>query len=124
MISFGWTTPALLAGVKTRTRRDWSERTREQMAKAFERGDLIDAWNTSPRNKAGNPRKIATLRLTSAPVQTTEYPAEDWEREGLAWLQMNGYLVDSQPPRELWRFWLDCRPLLTLVEFEVVEYLD
>lgn len=51
IISFSWTTPALLVLLKTCTRRDWNW----GYAKRFRKGDFLQAWNFSPRfrNKCG-----------------------------------------------------------------------
>ena len=56
-ISFAWTTDALLAGRKTCTCRDWEA----DYANRFKAGDLIAAYDRSPRFKG---TQIATLRLT------------------------------------------------------------
>ena len=46
IISFAWTTPALLAGRKTVTRRDWSDR----YALLFHADDFVAGYNRSPRH--------------------------------------------------------------------------
>jgi len=56
-ISFAWTTDALLAGRKTCTCRDWDA----DYAARFKAGDLIAAYDRSPRFKG---KQIGTLRLT------------------------------------------------------------
>lgn len=121
ILSFGWTTPALKALAKTRTRRHWAPRHAESFVRAFHDGKHIDAWNTTPRNTRGNPHKIATIRLTEEPVESNEYPDEDWHREGFAYLSFKGLKVDGQAPEELWAYWRRERPTLWVVSFEVVE---
>lgn len=119
IISFGWTSPALLAGRKTVTRRDWND----DYADRFYEGQIVDAWNTSPRNIRGNPRKSETKRLTQKPL--LEYaihaPPEDWEGEGFAYLTEIGFKVHGQTPKELWDSWKWNNPPLYVVRFEVVK---
>lgn len=123
IISFGWTTPALLAGQKTRTRRQWTSRH----AVHFKKGAVVDAWNTSPRNVKGNPHVVARLRLTrdSHSQSTSEVTlADDWEAEGFEYMTQHGLKVDGKAPVELWREWKEKPRHLYIVDFEVVEYLD
>lgn len=119
IISFAWTTPALLAGAKTMTRRDWSP----EYAARFHVGDLVDAWNRSPRvGRAKGARRVATIRLARDPYQ--QFPSEmlrgDFIREGFEWLEANGYAETVAQIREDWRD--DPHPLW-VVEFELVEVL-
>lgn len=126
IISFGWTSDALLAGVKTVTRREWNA----NHAARFKQGMLCDAWNTAPRNVRGNPHKIATIRIVSV-ERSNAYPEDDYEREGLRWLQ------EARPaagipwnagtilrPIGLWNLWLETLPLLWVVRFEVVDFTE
>lgn len=124
LISFGWTTPALEALAKTRTRRHWAPRHAESFVRAFHDGKLIDAWNATPRNTRSNPHKIGTIRLTEEPHESNEYPDEDWQREGFAYLSARGLKVDGQAPVELWAYWRRERPTLWVVSFEVVELVQ
>lgn len=80
-IVFAWTTPALLAGHKTVTRREWSYRHALQ----FHAGQLVDAWGANPRNQG---RRVATIRLIADPVRESlaDFPEADFEAEGFAWL--------------------------------------
>lgn len=95
IISFAWTTPALLAGRKTVTRRDWQL----GYASGFHAGDLVAAYNRSPRHGG---RQVATIRLTRAPYleSTKEAPPEDYEAEGLAYLDSIGAKVVVAPASE------------------------
>lgn len=113
IVSFSWTTPALLAGAKTMTRRDW---THAHAAK-FTVGRLVDAWDRSPRTGKG--RKVATIRITREPRResTSAISRDDYRREGFTWLQEHGYYGQVEDiicswglnPREVW-----------VVEFELV----
>ena len=97
-IAFAWTTPALVTGNKTCTRRDW----KETHARRFRRGDLVAAYDRQPRHGG---RQVATLRLTATPVYSSELPEEDWEREGFRWLSEKGARVQGHPPEVIWRAW-------------------
>ena len=81
-ISFAWTTDALLAGRKTCTCRDWEA----DYAERFKAGDLIAAYDRSPRFKG---KQIATLRLTHDATKATLgelYPEDGgYEAEGFAY---------------------------------------
>lgn len=57
IISFAWTTKALLEGKKTQTRRFWNDK----YAKTFRAGQLIQAYDKNPR-AGGKP--VAIIRLT------------------------------------------------------------
>ena len=122
IISFGYTTAALISGNKTVTRRDWNPKH----AAKFKAGMLVDAWNTSPRNVKGNPHKVAVIRLTADPSYewTHEAPAFDWNREGFAYLTKHGLMVDGEQPQQMWARWLTQGSLLYVVRFKVVEYLE
>ncbi len=115
IISFAWTTPALLAGRKTVTRRDWSL----GYAAHFARGDHVQAYNRNPR---WHGRQVATIRLTRDPYpeSTQMAPGEDYEAEGFAYLEEIGTKVDGLTPRALWRAWHLYPQDLWVIRFEVV----
>ncbi len=131
IISFSWTTPALLAGEKTVTRRDWAERH----AMTFHTGDLVQAWDKVPF--AGG-KKVAIIRLTQAPylADINEAPDSDYGAEGFGYMEGHGiempsgvvpnYLDDRG--RELksgpmnwdrWEFWKATRARLWVVRFKL-----
>lgn len=86
-ISFAWTTPALLAGQKSVTRRPWQD----SHARRFKTGDLVDAFNRQPRH-AGT--KIATIRIVSVTKEPMfTMPDSDYEAEGFAYLADNLHLL-------------------------------
>ena len=65
IISFAWTTPQFLAGTKTVTRRDWSDRTFIQWRNAWDEQRLVHAaYDKSPRSGG---QKVGTLTLTARP---------------------------------------------------------
>lgn len=93
IISFAYTTPPLLAGAKTVTRREWDER----YAAGFRAGDLIAAYDRSPRFRG---RHVATIRLTAAPTlePLAQMPDADYDGEGFRWL----YEHPEALPKTLW----------------------
>lgn len=117
IISFGWTTPALVAGHKTVTRRDW----KQQHAAKFKAGMIVDAWNTSPRNVHMSPKKIATIRITRDPyIESSADFYPDEEAEGFWWLIENGH---AETVADIGESWLSKPHPLYVVRFEVVEVL-
>lgn len=117
IISFAWTTPALLAGAKTMTRRDWST----SHATKFRAGMLVDAWDRSPRTGRG--RKVATIRITRRPYRqsTDEVTDNDFSREGFEWLSANGGAEARELVEEIWTEWSGLPRHVWVVEFELVE---
>lgn len=85
IISFAWTTEALLAGRKTCTRRMWNDKYFALWQFAFDRGHLIhDAYDRSPRSGG---HKIGEIRLTCRPYRErlADMPDSDVIAEGGLW---------------------------------------
>ena len=118
IISFAWTTPALLAGRKSVTRRDWVD----HHAARFRKGDLIAAYNRQPRFGG---RQVAILRLTADAYKesTAKAPIEDFEREGFAYLDAHNFKVGSDTPLQVWDSWHESPSDWWVIRFEVVEFL-
>lgn len=118
IVSFAWTTPALLAGAKTVTRRDWTP----QHAAHFHRGDVVDAWSKSPR---AHGEKVARILITRDPwVQMSNaVKPDDWTREGFEWFAWNGTPEDRLRVDAIWMGWRTTPRPLYVVEFELVEVL-
>jgi hypothetical protein len=125
IISFAHTTPALLAGAKTVTRRTWTPKHAAQI----KAGMLVDAWDHSPRVRGSH--KVATIRIVRDPwIQNSrELLEDDYHREGFAWLDAN--LHESRwltnLARIAWRqsfeLWRDLEEDCYVVEFELLEVL-
>jgi hypothetical protein len=81
IISFAWTTPALLAWQKTVTRREWVP----SHAAKFHAGDTVDAYDKSPRAKG---QKVGEILIAQDPYleATGLMPDDDFEGEGFAYL--------------------------------------
>ena len=86
IISFAWTTAALVAYRKTVTRRDifGTGKYYEQ----FEAGDVLMAYNRSPRFKG---TKVGYIVLMEKPYKENlnQMPFEDYEGEGFGWFDEN-----------------------------------
>lgn len=82
MISFSWTSAALLAGRKTVTRREWSER----YAESFYVGEKIAAYDRQPRYRG---KQIAVIALVQRPYRQdlAGMPDYDYEAEGWAFYE-------------------------------------
>lgn len=115
IISFAWTTPALLAGAKTMTRREWTP----AHAAHFHAGDMVDAYDKSPR---AHGHKVATIRLTRDPYRqfTRAMAIGDAGREGFIWLSEHGA---AETVSRIIEDWTDRPRVLWVVEFELVEVL-
>jgi hypothetical protein len=121
IISFARTTAALLADPpqKSVTRREWTDRH----AAMFKVGDLVQAWDKSPR--AGG-KRFGTIKITSIGKEPTRFiPDSDWEAEGFAYMTKHG--LDLGPDltcEQLWREWRrDPLKVTWVIRFEVVEIL-
>lgn len=83
IISFAWTSPALLAGHKTVTRRDWND----DYAKGFRPDMIVSAYNRSPRHRG---ERIAIIRIVSVTKERdSETPDSDYAGEGFAWFEQH-----------------------------------
>ncbi len=115
IISFAWTTPAILARRKTCTRRDWND----AYAARFKAGQLLAGYDRSQRFHG---HQIAVIRLTRKPYKESSAlaPDRDWEAEGFAYLSSIGAKVDGMTPEELWNDWHENPRQLYVVRFEIV----
>lgn len=118
IIAFGWTTPALLAGRKTVTRRTWNA----DYARRFKPGDIVQAYNRSPRRRG---RPVARLRLLSVTQESTgNMPETDYEAEGFAFLHAHGSASELMATsRAAFEEWRSMDELVWVIRFEVIELL-
>jgi hypothetical protein len=81
IISFSFTTPALVNGFKDVTRRIW----KDHYAAKFAAGDEVLAYDKTPR---AHGKAVARLRLTHDPVKEdwADAPDRDWLGEGFAFM--------------------------------------
>jgi hypothetical protein len=98
-----WVLPALLAGEKTCTRRNWTD----DYAARFKLGDLVDVLDKDRR--AGG-KVVARIRLTADPVKQhiSEMLDTDYKAEGFLHMHNNGLTSEfpfgfSRPGFEKWK---------------------
>jgi len=74
----------LLRGKKTVTRRDWNDKHAQLFINAFRKGQLIEAYDKSPRHGG---RKVANIRLIEKPrtEPLSAMTMADVEDEGGLW---------------------------------------
>lgn len=117
IISFGKTTPALVAGHKTVTRREWATKH----ANSFHSGEQVQAWSQSPRVPGA--KRVATIRLTQNPrfEAARDIPDADWEAEGFGYMTREGLKLDGHDPVYTWDRWRLSPPsaYLWVVRFEL-----
>lgn len=113
IISFAWTTPALLAGRKTVTRRQWSEKH----ASRFKEGTVVQAYDKSQRNGG---KQVATLRVDSIIHERTKFMTEqDYEGEGFAYLYHERGVEETSP--QAFEAWRKADMPMWVVRFSVID---
>jgi uncharacterized protein YqfB (UPF0267 family) len=111
IVSFAHTTPAFLANRKTRTRRDWVE----SHAKKFHVGDVVKAYDKSPRVHG---KLVGYLRVTGLTRENVALMTEeDFEKEGFAYLQEQGILMWGKIPRAAFDDWIDTEQDYYVLDF-------
>jgi len=113
IISFAWTTAALLAGRKSRTRRYW----KPEYAARFKPGSLHDAYDRSPRYHG---KKVGTVQITRRPYQqhTSKMTEEDYEAEGFKWMEENNKRIRFTTPRAFFEGWKLNGQVVYVVDFQ------
>ncbi len=119
IISYSWTTQALLERVKNCTRRSWDDK----YAASFNKGDVVEAWDRSPRYGG---IKLGTIKLTAKPYQqnTSDMTMLDFKREGLAWMEAHGIQIKGKSPRQFFEDWKTSAEIVWVVEFGPMELLS
>jgi hypothetical protein len=129
MISFAWTTLALLCGEKTKTRRSWSD----DYAAKFKAGMLVDAYDKSPRIGG---LKIGEIEIRCDPLlqRTGNMTENDYKDEGLKWMEENSIYVparmvgskrvESMKPREFFEQWKLSDELVYMVMLRLTSITD
>jgi len=99
IISFAWTTGALLDGLKTVTRRLW----KDSHAEKFKAGQIVDAYDRLPRSGG---HKVATIRLTCDPYKErlADMPDGDLILEGGLWEDKTDFIdgFGGDPELKVW----------------------
>ena len=119
IISYAWTTDALLAGRKTCTRRDWNR----DYAARFLEGTVHDGYDRSPRIGG---KKVANVRIERVPYpeRTSLIPDADFEGEGLKFMEEKGLLIRGITPRQWFENWRASDEVLSVVRFKLVFKCD
>lgn len=125
-ISFAWTSPALIAGQKSVTRRGWDD----EYARRFRRGEVVMAYDRAPRH-AGQP--IARLRILSVTHERdADTPDSDYGAEGFTYLQAHPELLPkgkrlaylAQVSWEAFEEWRQAGGTSWVCRFEVLDILQ
>ncbi len=119
IISFAWTTEALLAEVKKVTRRDWSK----EYAAKFRSGTVHKAYNRQARfggEKVGDVK----LCLPPYPERTRDIPDDDFELEGFLYMEERELLIRGRTPREYFEALRKSDQVLFVVRFNLVYACD
>jgi len=115
IISFAWTTPALLAGEKTRTRRNWSDK----YAKRFKVGDLIQAYDRQPRFKG---KRVAIIKILNIKKENISLmPNKDYKKEGFAYLEKINKKIFGENPKMAFQEWRKEGGKYWVIDFEVLK---
>ena len=123
IVSFAWTTWALLALRKKRTRRYWTE----SYARRFLKGSTHQAYDR-PARVHGHQVGIITLAHTPYLQPTSQMTEEDYDLEGLKYMEEVGLSIPSRVvdgkklpamhPRQFFEAWRKEDNTLFVVEFE------
>jgi uncharacterized protein YqfB (UPF0267 family) len=125
IISFAKTTAALLAGHKTVTRRYW----KPSHAAMFKRGDIVQAWDKSPRYGG---KKVAEIKIiTVYQEDKINAPDDDYEKEGFKYMCDAGIKIDNSwglPTPTYWYAWkLENREefkTVWVIRFELLQIIN
>lgn len=124
IISFGWTWPPFVAGVKTVTRRGWKLRYAAQ----WHACDEFLAYDRSPRyggEVIGRGKLVGRPELT----QMRDMPDQDYIAEGFAWLHDHPQCLPRAAREQEWAGctfaafdgWRNAGGPIYVIRFEVLE---
>ena len=123
IISFAYTTPALVARRKTVTRRDWYD----QYAQRWKPFDQFQAYDRSPRYGGQAVAICEVLSVCKEPMRAM--PDDDFEEEGFAYLAE----CKIKPPRtcplqsftpEEFAIWRDSDRDVWVIRFKLLRVLN
>jgi len=114
-ISFAWTTDAVILEKKWRTRRNWAR----SHAMKFREGQVVDFWDKSPRIHGQN---MGQIKLLSSPYlqRAGKMTDEDYDAEGLEWMQKNYILIGDEQAKDFFERWKKENLLLYVIEFKLL----
>ena len=118
IISYAWTTPALLALRKHRTRRHWQD----SYAERWLAGSTHKAYDHLPR---AHGKQVGTVTLKRHPFkENTKLMTEvDYELEGLKYMEEQGLFVKVSrgvfiTPRSFFDQWREAGELVWVIDFD------
>jgi hypothetical protein len=115
IVSFAWTSPALLAGEKSRTRRKWADKHAAQ----FRPGDKVQAWDRSPRFKG---KLIAVIEILGIKYEDIRLmPDSDFILEGFAYFEKRGLMIRGRIPRTAFEEWRKEGGFYYVIDFRLIE---
>jgi hypothetical protein len=120
IISFAWTTPAVVMKVKSVTRRTWDSK----YAKTFYKGEVLQAWDKSPRYGG---KKFGEIQLVEQPYQQNmiNAPDSDYILEGFEFMAANNIKCGKFiPTPAYWRAWKASREIVWVVRFQILNITD
>jgi len=115
IISFAWTTPAIVARKKTRTRREWSQ----PYAAKFRENSICQAYDKGPR--VGG-KLVHLIRIMRDPwIQNTrDLSEDDYILEGFKYMDEQGILFRGMTCAHFFDQWIDAAEDLYVVDFDYV----
>lgn len=116
-ISFGWTADKLLMGIKTVTRRTWTDRYAQMFINAYKKGKLIQAFDKDRRYGG---KLIGYLNLTCEPYKESLFgmPDKDIKLEGFP--EMNWRQFTDNFFYDLVRDWDQNMSVVWVIRFEFI----
>lgn len=114
-ISFAYTTDAVIMGEKSVTRRNWVR----SHAMKFYGTQVVDFYDKNPRSFGHN---MGQIELLCSPYlqRTGKMTLDDYNREGLYWMERNCRLMNGQPPEVFFNQWKESNEMLYVVEFKLL----
>jgi len=112
-----YVTPSFASGNKTRTRRDWTDRTR----RLFIDTTRVLVWNKQARF-GGEP--IGVMEITDRPYteSTAKMTDADYYLEGFHYLDERYHQVhDEWPLKSVFRDWRKKDQILTVIDFRIID---
>lgn len=103
IISFSYTTPAVLADRKHRTRRKWND----GYASRIRLDERLQGWDHLPRARVLGAKKVCEIEIT-APLRkepNSMMTDADYELEGFAYLEEQGIPIWGKPARVAFNEW-------------------
>lgn len=116
IVSFNWTTDAFIAGRKTKTRRQWTDK----YAKRFKTGDICKAYDKQPRFGGV---QIGLIKITKDPYMQhlSDMPSSDFEAEGFAYMEEHGIEIWGKDAHQAFEDWRCEDGYRWVVEFEKIK---